>query len=268
MRLTRHDPFGQCAACSASGGNTYGVESGADEEVLELRRLAEDELVVGGKRLGAVVEHLDPGLLQSRNSMQGALHQDREVIPVLLEQLEFERVRNLVGGDPWLGLGLEATDDKAADFFLHIRVAIGVAQDRHHAMHALDLLGHHVEVLGRVQGNIHPAHRADRLGPLTGAVHDDLSLDIAGIGLHAGDDAVLGRDAENARALEHLGAAHAGTLGKRLGDIGGVGRAVIRQPDSALNIADVQDGIELLGALGRDDLAFEVVGLGSRCGAQ
>ena len=43
---------------------------------------------------------------------------------------------------------LEAADDQAADFLLEIRIAIGIAQHRQVRVHAIDLLGHDIEVLG------------------------------------------------------------------------------------------------------------------------
>ena len=45
---------------------------------------------------------------------EGALHEDGEVVPVLVEELELERVGQPVGRHPRLGLGLEAADDQAA----------------------------------------------------------------------------------------------------------------------------------------------------------
>ena len=149
-------------------------------------RLAEDELVVRREALGPVVELADPGLLEGRDAEHRALHQQREVVPVLLEQLELERVGDLVGRHPRLRLGLEPADDQPADLLLEVGVAVGVAQHRQVGVHALDRLGHDVEVLGGVQRHGDPGQGADLLGPLAGAVDDDLGLDVAGVGAHAG----------------------------------------------------------------------------------
>ena len=116
-----------------------------------------------------------------------ALHQHREVLPVLVEQLELEGVRDLLGRDPGLGLGLEPADDQPADLLLDVGPAVGVAQDRQVAVHPLDLVGHDVEVLGRVQRHADAGQRADGLGPLAGAVDDDLALDVAVVGAHPAD---------------------------------------------------------------------------------
>ena len=43
--------------------------------------------------------------------MEGGVHQDGEVIPVLVEELEFEGVGKLVRRNPGLGNGLEAPND-------------------------------------------------------------------------------------------------------------------------------------------------------------
>ena len=176
------DPFGQRAPGAAGGRDADRVEAGGDEEVPQLRRLAEDELVVRGEALRAVVEHLDPGLGEHRDPRDRAVHQDREVIPVLVEQLELERVGQRVGGDPGLGVGLEAADHQPADLLLDVGVAVRVAQHREVPVHPVDLLGDHVEVLGRVQRHGHPGHRADLLGPLAGAVDHHLGLDVAVVG--------------------------------------------------------------------------------------
>ena len=194
-------PASLTEAAAIDGAGTVGlrdahrVEAGGDEEAAHLGRLAEDELVVRGEALRPVVELLDPGVVQRRDPLQRTLHQHREVVPVLVEQLELERVGQLVRGDPGLGLRLEAADDQAADLLLEVGVAVRVAQDRQVAVHALDLVGDDVEVLGRVQRDGDAAQGADRLGPLAGAVDDDLGLDVAVVGDDTGDPAVPGADA-------------------------------------------------------------------------
>ncbi len=266
-RLALGDPLGQRAAGAARGRDADGVEAGRDEEVPYLRGLAEDELVVGGEALRAVVEHLQAGLGQRRDPRDRAVHQDREVVPVLLEQLELERVGQLVGGDPGLGLGLEAADEQAADLFLDIGVAVRVAQHRQVAVHPVDLLGDHVEVLGRVQGHGHPGQGADLLGPLAGAVDDNLGLDVALICLDAGDGVVLDGDGGDAGALADRDALVPGAAGQGGGQVGRVGPAVAGQPDRALEVVDLHHRVKLVGALGADQLAVELVGLGGGGGA-
>src|SRR5262249_45160197 len=50
-RLAARDPFGERAAGPPGASNAEGIEAGADIEVPDLRRLAEDEVAVGRKRL-------------------------------------------------------------------------------------------------------------------------------------------------------------------------------------------------------------------------
>ncbi len=119
------------------------------------------------------------------------------MVPILFQELEFERVGNLVGTHPRLGLRLEAADDQPADLLLEVRVAVGVAQDRHVGCTPSMRLGDDVEVLGGVQRDVDARHGADLLGPLARAVDDDLGLDVAAVGAHAGDRAV-GRSARRA----------------------------------------------------------------------
>ena len=193
-RVALDDPLGQGPARAARRGDADRVEAGRDEEVVYLRRFAQEELVVRGEALRAVVELLDAGLGQGRDPADGAVHQDGEVVPVLLQELELERVGQRVGCDPGLGLGLEPADQQAAHLFLDVGVAVRVAQHGEVAVHAAYLLGDDVEVLGRVQRDGHPGQGADLLGPLAGAVDHDLRLDVALVGADAGDPFVLRGD--------------------------------------------------------------------------
>ena len=83
-----------------------------DIDAADVRRRTEDELVVRGERLRAVVELLHPRGGQRREAVQGRLHEHLEVLPVLVEQLELEGIGDLVRGDPRLGDRLEAPDDE------------------------------------------------------------------------------------------------------------------------------------------------------------
>ncbi len=265
-RLPLGDPLGQRPPGSARGCDADGVEAGPDEEVPQLRCLAEDELVVRGEALRAVVEHLDPGLGQRRDPLYRTVHQDLEVVPVFVEQLELEGVGQRVGRDPRLGLGLEAADGQAAHLLLDVGVAVGVAQHGQVPVHPVDPFGDHVEVLGRVQRDGHPAHRADLLGPLAGAVDDHLGLDIAVVGADPCHGFALGENAGHARSLCYRDAAVAGAPGQRGGQVRRVGPAVTGQPDRPGEVVDPHDRVELAGPFGADQLAFQLVSLGGRGG--
>ena len=136
------------------------------------------------------------------------------MIPILVKELKLEWVRDLIGGNPRLGHRLESADYQAAYLLFHIGIAVRIPKDWQHAMHAFDLLGHDIEMLGGMQRDIYPAHRTDGFGPLATAVHDYLRLDIALVGLHPGDDPVASAHPDYADALEDLRTAHARALGE------------------------------------------------------
>ena len=228
-------------------------------------RLAQDELIVGREALRAVEQLLETGLLQHGDPMDGGLHQHTEVIPVLLQELELERIGQRIRGDPRLGLRLEAPHDEAADLLLDVGVAVGVAQDGQVRADTRNGFGHHVEVLGRVEGDVDPAQEADRLRPLTGAVHDDLGLNGSPVRDHARDPTVAGDDVRDARALRDAHAPHAGAAGQRRRHVDRIDRAVAGQPEGAEQIADLQNGVALPSLRRRQQFALEVVGL---CGGR
>ncbi len=196
------------------------------------------------------------------------------MVPVLVEQLELEGVGDLLGGDPRLRLRLEPADDEPADLLLDVGPAVGVAQDRQVAVHALDLLGDDVEVLGGVQRHPDPGQGTDRLGPLAGAVDDHLALDVAVVGVHPPHPAATRRgrvghhvEPGDPHPFPHRDTELPGALGQRLGDVGGVGRAVAGQPDRPGEVLGAQQRVPLPRLLGREQLALQVVGGRGRSGA-
>ena len=72
----------------------WAQKPGRDEEATDLG-LAEDELVVGRERLGAVDHAVDAGVGDRRDAPDGAVHDLLEARPVGREQLAVE-----VGGTP------------------------------------------------------------------------------------------------------------------------------------------------------------------------
>ena len=87
-------------------------------------------------------------MLEGGYTQESIFHQTFEVLPILFQQLEFERVGNLVRSHPGFGLRFEAADDQPADLLLEIGVAVGVTQDRKVGMDTGYGLGDDVEVLG------------------------------------------------------------------------------------------------------------------------
>ena len=186
------------------------------------------------------------------------------MLPVLVEELELERVRDLRRRDPRLRDGLEPADHEAADLLLDVDVAVGVTEDRQVRVHALELVGDDVEVLGRVQRHRDADLVAEGLGPLAGAVDDDLGLDVTGVRPYAGhapSACGLGRvDAEDPHPLVDADAVAARTLGEREGEVRRVGPPVLGQPDGTEQVVDGDDRPALLGLLGGEHLAVEVEG--------
>jgi hypothetical protein len=205
--------------------------------------------------------------VQDRDPLQGAVHQHGEVLPVLLQQRELEGVGDLVRAHPRLGLRLEAAHDQTADLLLEVGPSVGVTQDRQVGTHAVHLVGHHVEVLARVQRHAHPGHGTHLRGPLAGAVDHHLGLHVAGVGPHPAHGPVAGEDVEHAGALEDPGAAHPGALGERRRQVGGVRTAVAGQPDGAEQVVDRhhRPALERLGR--RQHGALEPEGLRGGRGA-
>src|ERR1700735_4093400 len=101
-RLTLDDLLRQRPPGSARGRDADGVKACPHEEVPQLWCLTENELVVGSEALRAVVELLDAGLGEHGYPHYRSVHEDREVVPVLVEQPELERVGQLVRRDPRL----------------------------------------------------------------------------------------------------------------------------------------------------------------------
>ena len=191
------------------------------------------------------------------------------MLPVLVEELELEGVRDRLRRDPGLGLGLEPADDQATDLLLEVGPAVGVTQDRQVPVDALDLVGHDVEVLRRVQRHPDPGERPDRLGPLPGAVDDDLALHVTVVGAHPAHPPPAGRgrvgdDVETGHphAFPHLHPELAGPPRQGLGDVRGVHRPVAGEPDRAGQVVRAQQGVALPRLLGSQQLALEVVGGG------
>ena len=240
-RLALDDPLGQRAPRAAGGRDADRVEAGPDEEPVEPGRLPHEELVVGRERLGPVVELADAGVGEGRDPQQRLVHEHREVVPVLLEELELERVRDRVRRAPRLRLGLEAADDEPADLLLEVGPAVGVPQDRQVRVDALHRLGHHVEVLRRVQRHRDAHLVPERLGPLPRAVDDHLGLDAvlvpgpAPVDPHPRDPPAPGGggrvDPGHPRPLDDARAALPRPLGERHREVGRVDLPVPGQPD-------------------------------------
>ena len=103
-----------------------------------------------------------------------------------------------------------------------------------------------------------PGHRADLLGPLPGAVDDDLGLDVARVGAHTGDPAVVGENVDDSGLFDDAGAPHPRPLRQREGQVGRVGLAVGGQPDGADQVVDPHHRVVLERLLGAEQFALHV----------
>ena len=182
------------------------------------------------------------------------------MVPIFFQELEFERIWDLVRSDPRLGFRLESTDDETTDFFLEIGVAVGVTKNRQVRVYTFDGVGDDVEVFRRVQGHIDSGHRTDLLGPLPGAVDDDLGLDIACFSMHTGHPPARGENLEYTDVFDDPRPAHPGSFGQRTGEVGRIGFAVGGQPDRANEVVDAHYRIVLECLFGGEEFTLEIKG--------
>ena len=110
-RRAVHHPFGQRHARTAARRDAEGVEPGADEEPVDLRRLAQDEVSVRREALRPVDDALDPRGLERGDAAEGLLHGRLEVVPVVFQELEVEPFGDAVHG-PGPRVRLVGADDQ------------------------------------------------------------------------------------------------------------------------------------------------------------
>ena len=115
--------------------------------------------------------------------MNGVLHQNFKLIPILAQQLKLKSRRNRVH-IPRFGHRLKAAHHQAAHFFFVVNVAIGVSHHRPHGVNAFNLVGHNVEMLGRIKRHIDTGQLPELTRPLACTVHQDIALNVALFGFH------------------------------------------------------------------------------------
>ncbi len=255
------DPFGEHFAGAAARGDAESVEAGADEEAGEFGGLAQDEVAVRSKAFRAVDEGFDAGGFERGDAANGEFHDGLEMVPVGVEELVGEILRDALDG-PGDGVGLVAAHDEAADFLLVVGQAVWVAQGGEVFGGAGDGLGDHVLVLDGDQGDVDADGGAEGAGPLAAADDDGLGGDAALVRDDGGGAAVGGFDAGDWRVLEDFGAVHARTLGEGQGDVGRVGLAVGGEEGGADEVVDLHERPEVLGFLGGEEVHFQAEGAG------
>ena len=250
-RLPFDDPFRHRAPDTGAAENALRVEAGGDEEVLQLRRFAENEAVVGREAFRAVHEMADARVLEQGNHFHGPGHWRPELIPILLQLAEFERCRQRVERQR-LGLRLEGADQQLAGILLDVDGAVGVTQHRQVRRDGRIGLGRDVHVLGGVERHVDAGQAADIAGPDAGAIGNDLAGHGALVGHDPAYRAVCHLEAADAHAFDNANATCTRALGERHRRVDGIGLAVTRDEAAAENPAFVEQRIERLGLGGVD----------------
>ena len=172
------DPLGDELPHPARAGEPVGAEPRRHPEAAHVRR-AEDELAVGGERLGTVDQPDDLRVGERGNADDRVLHQLLEPRPVLLEQARVEVRRNPVEA-PWRAVALVAAHDEPARLGAEVDEQGGIAHRRHlerepRRLRDEVLVGH------RDDGDVDPGERADLARVHPARVDDDLGLDLAAV---------------------------------------------------------------------------------------
>ena len=211
-------PFRQRHASATTGGNTKGVEPGADEKVLQLRCLAEDEVPIRGETLGSVDQLVHARRLQRRHAAHREAHCGGEMVEVRVEKCELKALRN-AARRPRDRVRFVTTHHQRPDLFLVIGEPVGVSQGRQITGNTVELRGDYVLVLHGNQRHV-DAHRGSKISrPLTGAAHHNLAGNAAVLGDHSADLAVGEFDPHYLGVFQDRGPSHPGAAGQRLGDI-------------------------------------------------
>ncbi len=97
-RFAACDPVCEQHSRAARVGDAGGIEAGADEVVVQLRRLAQDEVAIGREALRAVDQLTNSGIGQRRYAADSEVHRWREVIEVRIEKLKLKWLRDTAYG--------------------------------------------------------------------------------------------------------------------------------------------------------------------------
>ena len=150
---------------------------------LDLERYcAAEHLLVSfsGRPHGFVDEALEADLLEEGQPVQALLQRRLEVLPIVFEQLEAERVRHGVD-EPGLRHGLErAEPDLVVDGEV-VRAAVGVARARVHVDVARDRVRVDVVVLDRGERHVDAVRAGEVARPHAAGEHDLLGLDLGAV---------------------------------------------------------------------------------------
>jgi hypothetical protein len=251
-RIALDDPVGHDPSHAAGSGDAVGAEAARHEEAADLRRLAEDELAVGGEGLGPVDQADDLRAADRRHPMDGALHQGREALPVRRQQLMVEVGRDPVES-PRRRRALVAPGHQPPDLLAEIHEVIRVAEHRDRRVHPVDGLRHQVLMGHRDERDRDARHAADLRRVHPAGVHHDLGPDGPRGGLHLPDAAVADADPEHAGAGADRRPALPRAFRQRHGEAARVEVPVRREVDRAEDAVEAHHREQAL-RLGRADL--------------
>ena len=164
--------------------------------------------------------------------MNGVLHQNFKLVPVLAQQLKLKSRRNRVH-IPRFGHRLKAAHHQTTHFFFVVDVAIGVSHHGPHGVNALYLIGHNVEMLGRIKRHIDTGQLPKLTRPLARTVHQNIALNIALLGFHTFDATVVQINTCDFNVLKNFDAMQPCPFGQGHAQISRVGLPVSRNPNAA-----------------------------------
>ena len=254
---------GQIHARAAAAGDADRIHAAAEEQAAGLRGLAEHEHAVRREAFRTVEQHPDLCGFQRRQPVQRVLHHRLEMVPVLGQEAEFERLVQHSGRDR-LAHRLETADQQAAAVVADVEMAVMVRQGRQVAGDAFDRPGQQVEMLAGEQWHPGAGHGADLARPQPGAQCNGIAHDDALPGLDAADAAVLRQDAGDAGVLEELCAEPARRLAEGRADIRRADPSVFGRPDRAEHIVGVHQRPAFLRLAGADLMRLDPVSMGER----
>jgi hypothetical protein len=227
-------------------------EPGGDEEATDLR-LAEDVLVVGRERLGAVDHAADARVGHGRDAPDRARHDRLEAGHVGAQQLAVEVGRDPVE-TPRRRFSLVAAHAQATDLLAEVDEVVRVAQLRQAGVDALDRLGEQVLVRHRDERDGHAGQSADLGREHPARVDHDVGADLVALaGLldgHARDATAVRADRHDPRPRPDADTSRARPGGQRVRQPRRVEPAVGRQEQGAQDTIgrhEREQGVRLIG---------------------
>ena len=202
-----------------------------------------------------------PTLLHHRHAHARVGDDLLEPVPVLLEQAAVEVGRDRVEPAPAVrqrprrARALVAAHHEPAALLAEVDQVVGVAHRRDvRAVALAERLRDEVLVRHRHDRHAHAREPADLGREHAARVDDDLALDVAALGAHAGHRAALDVDPGDARVGGDLAAAAARAVRERVRELARIEVAVGRQPRRADHAVGDHQREPLARLLGRDQL--------------